>query len=62
MKAEDQTPAARVLDVTVRIAEAAPARRGRYVGAAQIRWSLIEELRAALTDLGIEWTPDSMPR
>jgi len=48
-------PAARVLDAALRIARNAPARRGTYVSHAKIHWPLIEELRAALDALGVEW-------
>jgi hypothetical protein len=37
-----------ILSVAERIADAAPKRQGKYVYAAQIPWSLIHELRAAL--------------
>ncbi len=48
-------PAARVLDAAVGVAQAAPAKPGRYVFAAQIPWTRIHELREALDALGIEW-------
>jgi hypothetical protein len=52
--------AARVLDAAIAVAQQAPKRRGTYVSHAKIYWPCIEELRAALDALGIEWrTPDS---
>jgi hypothetical protein len=47
--------AAKVLDTAIAIARDAPARRGSYVSHAKIYWPLIQELRAALDALGIEW-------
>lgn len=48
-------PAARVLDAAIDVARQAPARRGEYVSSALIYWPCIEELRAALDALGIDW-------
>ncbi len=48
-------PAGRVLDAAIAVARQAPARRGTYVSHAMIYWPAIEELRAALDALGIEW-------
>jgi hypothetical protein len=53
----EPTPAGRVLDAAIAIARAAPARRGQYVSHAKIYWPRIEELRAALDALGIDWRP-----
>jgi hypothetical protein len=54
-KPPEPEPAARVLDAALRIARNAPATRGTYVSHARIYWPLIEELRAALDALGVEW-------
>lgn len=47
--------ASRVLDVAVKIARDAPAKQGKYVSHAKVWWGDIDELRAALDALGIEW-------
>jgi len=47
--------AGRVLDAAIAVAEGAPAKRGQYVSHALIYWPMIDELRAALDDMGIEW-------
>jgi len=46
---------ARLLDAAEAVARQAPARRGTYVSHAKIYWPCIEELRAALDGLGVEW-------
>jgi hypothetical protein len=51
----EREPAARVLDAAINVAASAPAKRGQFVSSALIYWPLIEELRAALDDLGIDW-------
>lgn len=38
----------RVLELAKRIADDAPAKQGKYVHRAGVRWALIHELRAAL--------------
>lgn len=52
--APDPAPG-RVLDAAIAVARQAPARRGKYVSHAKIYWPVIEELRAALDALGVEW-------
>jgi hypothetical protein len=54
---EDWTAPDRVLDAAITIARQAPAKRGAYVTYAKIYWPTIEELRAALDALGIDWRP-----
>ena len=49
------TPAARVLDAAIEIARAAPRKQHHYAWSAQIPWTLIHELRGALTALDIPW-------
>ena len=49
------TPASRVLDVAVKIAADAPARKGQYVSHCLVYWDDIVELRDSLDALGIEW-------
>jgi hypothetical protein len=47
----DRTPAGRVLDAAIAVADAAPKKRGKYVTGALIYWPLIIELREALAAL-----------
>jgi hypothetical protein len=49
------TAAATVLDAAIAVARAAPRRRGTYVSHTKIYWPLIEDLRAALDALDIDW-------
>ena len=55
MTTEERDAAGRVLDTAIAIANRAPRKRGTYSHSAQIPWHLIEELRAALDDLGQPW-------
>jgi hypothetical protein len=52
---EEPNVYARVLDATVAVARAAPAKPGTNVHAARISWSKITELREALDAAGLEW-------
>lgn len=49
------SPAARVLDAAIAVADYAPPKRGQFVTSAQIYWPLIEELRSALDAMDIDW-------
>ena len=53
--ASERSPQARVLDAAVKVARSAPAKRGQYVTGAKVYWPYIEELRAALDAMGIDW-------
>jgi hypothetical protein len=57
----DTEPAAQLLDAAIRIAAHAPKIRGQYVSSALIYWPHIEELRAALDALGVDWKPEVTP-
>lgn len=52
---EPDNPAGRVLDAAIRVAAAAPKRRGTHVSSASIYWPYLLELREALDAMGIEW-------
>jgi signal recognition particle subunit SEC65 len=49
--------AARVLDAAIKVAAYPPKKKGQSVSSAQVYWPLIDELRDALDELGIEWRP-----
>jgi hypothetical protein len=52
---ETDTAASRLMDAVITVAACAPARRGTYVSHAKIYWPYIEELRAALDAMGVDW-------
>lgn len=51
----------RVMEAAIAVAASPPAKRGQYVTGAKVYWPLIEELRAALDERGIEWRPGPWP-
>ena len=53
--ADTADPAAALMDAAIAIARNAPLRRGTYVSHAKIYWPFIEDLRAQLEALGVEW-------
>ena len=55
----DTSPAARLMDVAIKIAHDAPKKKGQYVSHALVYWGDLTELRAALDAMDIEWRPKS---
>ena len=56
------TAAGRVLDAAIAVAAYPPKKKGQYVHSAGVYWPLIDELRAALDDMGVEWRPQDWNR
>jgi hypothetical protein len=53
----DPESLARILELALRLAIEAPAKRGKDSYSASVMWATIEELRAELDRLGYEWKP-----
>lgn len=53
----EESKITRLVRATTAVAEAPPAKPGKYVSDAKVPWARITELRAALTACGIPWEP-----
>jgi hypothetical protein len=55
MSAEQEVARSRVMGCALRIAARPPLKHGPTTFAASVPWSMIEELRDAIDELGVDW-------